>query len=84
MCRKIRGKYWYPSDRSIVSVKHFRDYDLIVIYELTFRNGQKVRVRRKCPKLKENAYPCTFENCPQYLSENSLFTDPVGIKNFKS
>lgn len=84
LCRKVPRKDWYPSDCRADYVKHFRDYNLTMIDELTFRNGQKIQLPRKCPKLKETAYSCTFENCPQYLSENSLFTDPVGMKNFKS
>lgn len=75
-CKQIPRKNWSPSDRSVVCAKHFRDSDVIRFDEFTNRKGEKIKVPRKNPKLKKNAYPCIFENCSENLSEKEPDPEP--------
>ncbi|XP_035233930.1 uncharacterized protein LOC118205753 [Stegodyphus dumicola] len=69
-CKKIPRRNWSPSARSVVCEKHFIQSDSIRIDEISDRDGTILKVPRKCPKLKEDAYPSIFPNCPKYLTEN--------------
>lgn len=69
-CRKIPRADFKPGKRAVVCEKHFRDEMIIREEEFPDKEGKILKFIRKKPVLKDDAYPCIFDGCPSYLTEN--------------
>lgn len=66
-----RGNF-VPNKHSKVCELHFSEDNVIwKISEQDLQTGRKIEVNLQRPRLKENAVPTIFPNCPKYLSKNA-------------
>lgn len=66
---KIPRDNFEPSKNSVVCEKHFIEEFIVRFDSATRPDGSVLTVKRTNPKLREDAYPSIFLNCPAYLSE---------------
>lgn len=66
--QKIPRKNFIPSKYSAVCEKHFNASDIIREDKVVRDDGSVLIVKRDRPKLKTDAVPVIFPNCPKYLS----------------
>jgi hypothetical protein len=67
-CKAIPRDDWEPTDSSRVCGLHFEDLDYEQNRKDSNKNRKKGDLKRR--KLKDDAIPRIFPNCPAYLSKN--------------
>ena len=66
---KIHCADFVPSAESVVCARHFDEQFIVRIDSVTRPDGSVLTVPRDNVKLRDDAYPTVFPNCPSYLSE---------------
>ena len=66
---KIPREDFQPTAQSVVCAKHFSEQFIVRSDSVTRPDGSVLVVERTRLKLRDDAYPSIFPNCPSYLSE---------------